>query len=145
MFRKLIAFGVMSMALMMGGCASVPMASTSADAQAKTFAPSPDNAVLYIYRNETMGAAIKMPLLVDGVSVGDTAAHTYVRKELPPGQHTITSKTEKDATLTIDMLAGKIYYVWQEVKMGMFSARSALHQVDAQQGQKGVDESKLIN
>lgn len=46
MFRKLIAFGVMSMALMMGGCASVPMASTSADAQAKTFTPSPDNAVL---------------------------------------------------------------------------------------------------
>ncbi|OZB58657.1 MAG: hypothetical protein B7X39_16280 [Lysobacterales bacterium 14-68-21] len=145
MFRKLIAFGVLSMALMMSGCASVPMASTSADAQAKAFTPVPDKAVLYIYRNETMGAAIKMPLLVDGVSVGDTAAHTYVRKELSPGQHTITSKTEKDSTLTIDMLAGRIYYVWQEVKMGMFSARSALHQVDAEQGQKGVGESKLIN
>lgn len=145
MIRKLIASGVLSMALLMSGCASVPMASTSADAQAKTFAPVPDKAVLYIYRNETMGAAIKMPLLVDGMSVGDTAAHTYVRKELPPGEHTITSKTEKDATLTIDMLAGKIYYVWQEVKMGMFAARSALHQVDAEKGQKGVEESKLIH
>lgn len=54
-----------------------------------------------------MGAAIKMPLPVDGVSAGDTAAHAYVRKELSPGQHTITSKTEKDSTLTIDMLAGR--------------------------------------
>jgi hypothetical protein len=43
------------------------------------------------------------------------------------------------------MIAGKIYYVWQEVKMGMFSARSALHQVDAAKGQKGVEESKLVN
>lgn len=145
MFRKVIAFGALSVALLMSGCASVPMASTSADAQAKTFTPIPDKAVLYVYRNETMGAAIKMPLLVDGASVGDSAAHTYVRKELAPGQHTITSKTEKDSTLTIDMIAGKIYYVWQEVKMGMFSARSALHQVDAAKGQKGVEESKLVN
>lgn len=145
MVRKVIAFGVLSAALLMAGCASVPMASQSADSQAKTFTPSADKAVLYIYRNENMGAAIKMPLLVDGVSVGDTAAHTYVRKELPPGEHVITSKTEKDSTLTIEMLAGKVYYVWQEVKMGMFAARSALHQVDAEKGQKGVDESKLIN
>ncbi|HEU4670088.1 MAG TPA: DUF2846 domain-containing protein [Dyella sp.] len=145
MIRKLIASGVLSMVLLMSGCASVPMASTSADAQARTFMPVPDKAVLYIYRNETMGAAIKMPLLVDGMSVGDTAAHTCVPKELPPGEHTITSKTEKDATLTIDMLAGKICYVWQEVKMGMFAARSALHQVDAEKGQKGVEESKLIH
>lgn len=145
MFRKVIALGILSVALLMSGCASVPMANQSADAAAKTFAPSADKAVLYIYRNETMGAAIKMPLLIDGVSVGDTAAHTYIRKELAPGSHTITSKTEKDSSLTIEMMAGKIYYVWQEVKMGMFAARSALHQVDAQKGQKGVEESKLIN
>lgn len=145
MVRKLIASGMLSVALLMTGCASVPMASKSADAQAKTFTPDPGKAVLYVYRNETIGAAIKMPLLVDGESVGDTAAHTYVRKDLSPGQHTITSKTEKDSTLTIDMVAGQIYYVWQEVKMGMFSARSALHQVDAAKGQKGVEESKLVN
>jgi hypothetical protein len=35
--------------------------------------------------------------------------------------------------------------VWQEVNKGLFAARSALHQVDAEKGRKGVGESKLIN
>jgi hypothetical protein len=129
----------------MTGCASVPMADKSVDAQAKQFQPAPDKAKVYIYRNEVMGSAIKMPVLIDNVAVGDTASKTYIEKDLQPGPHTITSKTEKDSSLTIDMLAGKIYYVWQEVKMGMFAARSQLHEVDAGKGQAGVRESKLIN
>jgi hypothetical protein len=65
-------------------------------------------------------------------------------KQLPPGSHTITSKTEKDSSVTIDMVAGQLYYVWQEVKMGMFAAGSALHVVDEKKGRAGVQESTLI-
>ena len=39
---------------------------------------------------------------------------------------------------------GKTYYVWQEVKMGAFAARSALHLVDEQKGEAAVKECKLI-
>lgn len=145
MFRKLIAAVALVGVLGMTGCASVPMADKSADIQAKQFQPAPDKAKVYIYRNEVMGSAIKMPVLIDNAAVGDTASKTYIEKDLAPGPHTITSKTEKDSSLTIDMLAGKIYYVWQEVKMGMFAARSQLHEVDATKGQAGVRESKLIN
>jgi PBP1b-binding outer membrane lipoprotein LpoB len=144
MFRKLLAATVLAGVLVMSGCASVPMASKSADAQAKQFTPVPDKATVYIYRNEVFGSAIKMPLLIDNMSVGDTASKTYVAKELPPGSHTITSKTEKDSSVTIDMVAGQLYYVWQEVKMGMFAAGSALHVVDEKKGRAGVQESTLI-
>jgi hypothetical protein len=34
--------------------------------------------------------------------------------------------------------------VWQEVKMGAFAARSALHLVDEKTGEDGVKECKLI-
>ena len=39
-----------------------------------------------------------MPVLVDGVAVGDTVAHSYILKLVTPGSHTITSKSENDAT-----------------------------------------------
>lgn len=144
MIRKLIAAAALVGVLGMSGCASVPMASGASDAQAKQFQPVPDKAKVYIYRNEVMGAAVKMPVLIDNAEAGDTVSKTYIEKDLAPGSHTITSKSEKDSSITIDMLAGKIYYVWQEIKMGMFSARSQLHEVDETKGQAGVRESKLI-
>lgn len=144
MFKQLFSAALLTGVLFVSGCASVPMAAQGADTQAKSFAPSADKATVYIYRNENFGAAIKMPVLIDNVSVGDTAAKTYIEKQLDPGAHTITSKTEKDSSVSIDMLAGQIYYVWQEVKMGMFAAGSALHVVDARKGQDGVRESKLV-
>lgn len=129
---------------LLSGCASVPMADTSADAQAKQFVAPANAANLYIYRNETFGAAVKMPVLVDGMAAGDTVAHTYILKQVAPGSHTITSKSENDATLTLSTEAGKNYYVWQEVKMGLLMARSKLSQVSEEEGKKGVMESKLV-
>ena len=136
---------MIGVAALVGGCASVPMASPEADAKAKSFVAATDgNAELYVYRNEAMGGAIKMPLLLDNMSIGDTGPHTYVFKEVTPGKHTIVSKTENDVSLEINAQPGQTYYVWQEVKMGVWSARSALHQVDEKTGQQAVKECKLI-
>lgn len=133
-----------SAVLLAAGCASVPMASETADAQAKAFTVSADKANLYIYRNESMGAAVKMPVLIDGQTVGDTAAKTYIFRQVTPGKHLVTSKTENDSNLEVHAIAGKNHYVWQEVKMGVMSARSKLHEVDEATGRAGVMESKLI-
>jgi hypothetical protein len=129
---------------MLVGCASVPMANLEKDAAAKTFAVQPDKSNIYVYRNENFGAAIKMPVAIDGRLVGDTAAKTYLKVEVAPGNHTVTSKTENDASVTLQTAAGKNYFVWQEVKMGMWSARSQLHQVDDATGKAGIDECKLV-
>lgn len=131
-------------ALFVTGCASVPMASPEADLAAKAYVTDPTKANIYIYRNESMGAAIKMPVLLDNVSVGDTAAKTYIMRSVTPGTHVITSKTEIDATISVDAKAGTNYFVWQEVKMGAFAARSQLHLVDEAKGKAGVAECKLI-
>ena len=37
---------------------------------------------------------------------------------------------DTQAVLDFTAVKGKIYYVWQEVKMGLFAARSMLHMVD---------------
>ena len=142
--KLLLGIGV-SACLMLAGCASVRMASKDADAKAKSFAPAAsDNANLYIYRNESMGGAVKLPLLLDGTSIGDTGPHTYVFKTISLGKHTITSKSEKDVTLDIDAAPGQTYFVWQEVKMGIMAARSALHLEDAPVAEKAILDCKLI-
>lgn len=128
----------------LAGCASVPMASLEQDTAAKTYAVKPGKANIYVYRNENFGAAIKMPVAIDGRLVGDTAAKTYLKVEVASGNHTVTSKTENDASVSLQTTAGKNYFVWQEVKMGMWSARSQLHQVDEATGKAGVDECKLV-
>jgi Protein of unknown function (DUF2846) len=144
MLRRFAVLGAVLIALLASGCASVPMASAERDSTAKTFAVKPGKANIYVYRNETFGAAIKMPVALDGKLVGDTAAKTYLVLEVDPGAHTVLSKTENDSTVSLTTVAGRNYFVWQEVKMGMWAARSLLQEVDEATGKAGVAECKLI-
>jgi hypothetical protein len=139
-----ILCGIAVCSLWVTGCASVPMASPESDAAAKTFKTDSSKANIYVYRDENYGAAIKMPVLIDNVSVGDTAAMTYIYRQVDPGTHVITSKTENDATLSLEAKAGFNYFVWQEVKIGMFAARSKLHLVDETTGRSAVADCKLV-
>jgi len=144
MFKKWVAFIAAMLVILASGCASVPMATPEQDAAARNFTVKPDKANIYVYRNETFGAAIKMPLALNGRLVGDTGPKTFILLEVAPGNHTLVSKTENDSTLTVNAVAGRNYFVWQEVKMGGFAARSALQLVDEATGKAGVTECKLI-
>lgn len=141
MFKKLLA--VVGLSLTIVGCASVPMGDAGKNSELKKFAVKEDVAGIYIYRNETFGAALKMNVFVDGKLLGQTAAHTYLYTEVPPGSHAISSKDGNAAELTINAVAGKLYYIWQEVKMGLVSGNSKLNLVDEATGQKGVGETNL--
>lgn len=125
------------------GCASVPMGDAKQDAALKTFSVPADKAGVYIYRNESMGAAVKMDVEVDGKAIGQTAANTYLYKEVAPGKHTVSSKAENTDTIEIDAKPGTLTYVWQEVKMGLMYARTKLNLVGEAEGKKGVLETKL--
>ena len=84
-----------------------------------------------------------MDVELDGKAIGQTAANTFLYKEVAPGKHTFTSKAETDSTIEVDAKPGTLLYIWQEVKMGILGARSKLQLVDQAQGQKGVHETKL--
>ena len=82
MFKKLIAASAILIVVFASGCASVPMATPEQDAAARSFSVKPDKANIYVYRNEAMGAAIKMPVALNGKLVGDTAAKTFLKLEV---------------------------------------------------------------
>lgn len=139
--KKLLAVAAVTVTLV--GCASVKMGDPQQDAAAKKFTAPKENAAVYVYRNESMGAAVKMDVEIDGKPVGITGANTFLYKEVAPGKHTITSKAENTDSVEIDAKPGTLHYIWQEVKMGVLYARTKLHLVDEAEGQKGVTETKL--
>lgn len=141
--KNLMSIALVAAAIALGGCASVPMGDPQKDAALKTFKVAPGKAGIYVYRNESMGAAIKMDVAINGQPLGQTAAKTYLYKEVPPGKYTITSTAENTDTLSIDAKAGTLSFIWQEVKMGFMVARSKLQLVSETEGRKGVLETSL--
>ncbi len=133
---------LLAMVVLVTGCASVPMASLEDDTKGKLFSVKPDKSSIYVYRNENFGGAISMTVSLNGRVAGQSGPQTYFLWEVDPGSHEIASHTENVSTLKLATEAGKAYYVWQEVKMGAFMARSLLQQVDEETGRKGVLECK---
>ena len=143
--KRLLAVVSAALVLLLSGCASVPMASMELDAKAKEFTPPPNRASLYIYRNENFGAAVPLTVSVNGKVLGRTAAKTYFRLNLAPGEYEVESHAENVSKLSLRTEGGKNYFVWQEVKMGLWAPRSLLQQTDERNGSAGVMESKLID
>lgn len=139
--KKLLA--AIIFALSLAGCAVVPMGDAKQDAALKEFRVAPDRAGIYVYRNETIGAGVRMDVQIDGANVGQTAANTYLYQEVAPGRHTVASTAENTDTVEVDVKPGTLAYIWQEVKMGVLYARNKLHIVGEAEGRKGVAETKL--
>ncbi len=146
MYRSKFGIGIAIAGLLLfSGCASTsPQAPSHIDAKAKQFATAKGKSNIYVYRNEFFGAAVSMPVTLDGENVGSTGANTYLKLRTNPGRHVITSKAETIHTLKLTTKANKNYFVWQEVKMGVISARSKLKLVSKVEGKKGVRECKMI-
>ena len=142
MIKSAVVAASLAIAALTTGCASVPMAPASADAAAKTFKPATGKANLYVYRNETFGAALKMPVTIDNAPAGETASKTYIYRQVTPGKHVIVSQGK--STLTVDAKANSNVFVWQEVKMGLLSGGSALQVVSEAKGRAGVAECELV-
>lgn len=126
------------------GCATVPMASPEEDRRIKNLVPPSESALVYLYRHETFGYAVKMDVSLDGYPAGQTVARSFMVWQVQPGPHVIVSKAEEETTLALNTLPGKRYFVWQEVKMGALYARSKLHLVPEAEGLRGVKDCALV-
>lgn len=113
-----------------------------ADSSAKQFKSRPGFSNIYLYRNETFGGAIALTVSLDGKVMGKTGPQTYFLWEVAPGKHEIVSHSENTASLTIEAKEGRSHYIWQEVKVGFWQPRSLLHEMNENEGRKGVLECK---
>lgn len=62
---------------------------------------------------------------------------------IAPGKHTLVGKAENESAVDFTAKPGQNLFVWQEVKMGILSARNRLELVDEERGRSGVAECEL--
>ena len=137
-------FTLVTFIIFLGGCASIVKAPAHLDNQAKKFKNSLNYSQVYLYRNESFGEAIPMTVTVDGKLAGTTGPYSYFKFTIEPGAHVFTSQGN-ESVLNINTKKGKLYFIWQRVKMGVFYAGSNLQLVNESQGKKAVLECTLID
>lgn len=140
MIKRIWMGMLLAFATFMVGCASVPMASVEDDEAAKRFElPPPDKAGLYVFRNTSVGQAIKRQIKLDGVAFGRTANKVYFYKEMEPGEHVLGTESEfSDNTVTFKAEGGQLYFAEQYIKMGFFAAGANVRFVDDEKGKEEV-------
>ena len=126
-------------------CASVPMQSQENDARAKRFDPPPKGySGLYLFRDATLGCAIKRKLYVDGHYFGKTGYKTFFHRFVTPGRHLVQTESEWGENETeIEAVDGKNHFISQDMLWGIFSARADVSERTAKRGQEAVQSLKL--
>ena len=143
LIKSIITTAAIGGLILSTGCASINKAPIDDDKAAKEFNKDSTMSQVYIYRNESFGGAVSMPVTVDGKTAGNTGPKSFFKFNLPEGNHVFTSQGDK-STLAVDTKNGEQYFIWQEVKMGAFSGGSLLQVVPEGKGKKGVSECRMI-
>ncbi|MCI1034518.1 MULTISPECIES: DUF2846 domain-containing protein [Raoultella] len=144
--NKIIFAAVILSSALLGGCASVPLASNAENATAKSFpAPESGKAGLYVYRDSFVGKALKKDVYLDGRCLGETADRVFFYQQISASQpHTLGTESEfSPNNLTLNVAPGKNYFVRQYIKMGVFVGGAGLEQVPESEGMRVVSKPEV--
>ena len=107
--------------------------------------PTPQTAILYVYRNPSLyGSAVAVPILDGEDLIGYAHNRAYFVVEIPPGEHSITARGETSSGREFLAVAGRAYYLSVTVRTGFLSARSTLRMESEQEGLGAVHELRFI-
>ena len=102
-----------------------------------------DKGLVMFYRNSAFkGGAIRFNLNHAEGGLGQLLSGTYLYRYLEPGQHTFWSQAISQDSITLDMEAGKIYYVRGDVQMGVFAGRPRFTQVSESEALAELEKLK---
>lgn len=138
------AFRVLLFAAALGGAACAPLPPSPADIQAKKFEIPPGRGVVYIVRDEGGFNQDGATLSLDDAMTITTYPGTYYRWEVDPGRHRIAGYASDSGNISVNVEAGRIYFVQQWVAFGMLGPRSRFSQVPPDHGRATVMRSELI-
>ncbi len=133
-------------AVLLVGCASVPMESKEASDKAKQFsAPTKGMAGVYVYRGGGPGTALKKDILIDGKCIGESAPNVFFYEEVAGNQeHTISTESEFSPNeLKLNTLSDMLYFVRQYIKLGVFVGGANLEVVEEANGKKAIQELEM--
>lgn len=102
--------------------------------------PTEKEALVYLIRPTSLGMAIKFWAFADQTFLGLTRGKSYTFALVPEGRHLFWSKAENIATLDMEVLGGRTYYLRQEVRMGGFRARVRLSKMTEPEAKEALEK-----
>ncbi len=105
--------------------------------------PPPGKAMIYVVRPTMMGNKVQTKLAVDGKWVGINRGNNYFFFELDPGEHHFCSQAENRSIVTLNVEAGKTYFLQQKVRMGFMKAGNRLATLDEAEGKEALAKTHL--
>ena len=91
---------------------------------------NPDLGRVYLFRPSVFGFAIPMQIYDSNKVIGDTGPKGYLCWEREPGKTKIAGLAENKSELPLEVNRGKVYYIFQHMRLGWFRARNKLELVD---------------
>jgi hypothetical protein len=132
-----------TISVLLAGCASVPLTSSTLDSEAKTFKPETGKANIYVSRGGGLGNTVLFQVVLDGRITGSLAPKTFQFLSVPPGEHTISvSGVENTEQLKLTAEAGKNYFYRVTVHMGWSNARARVNSMTEDEARKLVKDLK---
>ncbi len=128
--KSVLASALLCMTVFLAGCGSAPLAPPKADTLAKLMLPVEGKAVIYLFRNSPPSNGWTIHVKLDGKDMGVTGGQDYFRWEVNSGEHIVISETRDWSGLVINAEPGHVYYVWQDIGVGLFVPTSQLKLVD---------------
>jgi hypothetical protein len=146
-WRLFRPWSIVGVAMIVAGCATVPMGDSHDDSILKSFPTRAAVAGLYIYREQALYAsAVAITVDVDGNPIGQTAIKTYLYTEVPPGLHTISSRSigpHVPDSIEIQTVAGRNYFILQDMVLNLAALQTKLRLVGEAEGKRGVLATNL--
>ena len=144
MYKKLVLLTLTSSLFV--GCASVPMETDKQANLAMEFnPPSEGKAGLYIYRDSSIGQALKKDIWVDGKCIGETAPDVFFYEEVSANEeHKISTESEFSPNdLLILVERSKNYFIRQYMKIGLFVGGAGVELVSEEKGKEAVKKLEM--
>lgn len=126
-------FGMMLPVLMfiISGCASTaPRYMSFKEGPApdlRSVKPDSGKAALVVARTTKLGGLIEFDTYLDKKMIGVTQWKSYfIKTDVAPGTHYVISRAERMEPVKIDFEPGRVYYVHQSPRMGVWRARVSI-------------------
>jgi hypothetical protein len=98
--------------------------------------------VVFYRDNSFKGGAIRFNLNQGQEPIGALNSGTYLYRDVEPGQHTFWSQAISKDSITVDVVAGKTYYIKGVVQMGLLAGRPKLAIVSEAEAKSSIDKLK---
>ncbi len=103
----------------------------------------PDKGLIVFYRLDKFGGkAIRFNINHPGGAIGQLLSGTVLYKYFDPGAQTFYSQVISQDAITVNVEAGKIYYVRGDVKMGLLAGRPNFTQMSESQARSEIAKLK---